>query len=332
MTKLAIIGCGKQAPKHIKGLKAASENLEIVVFDRDEAAAKSLSEQLDVARYLKIDDVMNDSEIHAVDICTPTRTHKDLILKALAANKDFFCEKPLCDTLDDAEVIAESIRRSEQIGMIGFVYRFAPAFEAAYNALQNKAMGDITTATFRIGGRGSHQVWKHRKETHGGALNEMMVHMLDLAIWYFGEVIDVEVLVSELYQPTRMINGKEEEVDAEDYLLVKARMECGIDIILQADMVTPAFSQYAEIQGTNGSFFGSIQPDRPSYFFLNEARGIWGQGRTDLNTDGSAMFSNQMGEFVKSVEARTQPARCSVEDSLKVMKAVELIKKKGDMS
>ena len=40
---------------------------------------------------------------------------------------------------------------------------------------------------FRLGRRGSHKAWKHRAQTGGGAANEMLVHMLDLALWYFGE-------------------------------------------------------------------------------------------------------------------------------------------------
>ena len=107
-------------------------------------------------------------------------------------------------------------------------------------------LGRVLTANFRIGGRGSHQVWKHRKETDGGAINEMMVHMIDLAIWYFGPVKEAKVVDSHLMMPERVIGGETVTVDAEDYVLALFEMESGVRVTIQADLVTPSFNQFVE--------------------------------------------------------------------------------------
>lgn len=327
MTRIAIVGCGKQAEKHIKGLKAANSTIDFILVDVNEQAAKKLGEQTGYSWTTDIDAALKDTNLTAIDICTPTQTHKMLIEKSLSAGKDFFCEKPLCETLAEAQDIARLSKKSSRTGMIGYIYRFAPVFEQTKDIIEQGALGNIVAATFRIGGRGSHQTWKHMKKTGGGALNEMLVHMLDLAIWYFGAAEDTKVLDSKLLRPKRIINGKEEIVDAEDWIVVRAKMKNGAEVLLQADMITPAFSQSIEIQGENGTLVASIQPDRPSYIHLDKPAGNYPQGKSILETQGTEFFNAQMKEFLDAVSEKRQPRRCTVEDSVLVIEAVENIRK-----
>ena len=323
--RIAIVGCGKQSEKHIKGLKTANNGVEFLLVDTNEQAAKKLGEQLNMPWTTDIDAALKD--VSAVDICTPTQSHKPLISRALGAGKDFFCEKPLCESLDEAREISGMVKNSGRIGMIGYIYRFAPVFEQAKEIISSGALGKPVAATFRIGGRGSHQVWKHMKKTGGGALNEMLVHMLDLAIWYFGRTEETQVLDSRLLRPSRVINGKAETVDAEDWIVVRAKMQNGAEVLFQADMATPAFSQSMEIQGENGTLVASIQPDRPSYIHLDKPAGNHPAGKTVLKTEGTEFFNAQMKEFLDAVGQKRPPRRCTVEDSVLVVEAVENIRK-----
>ena len=187
---VGIIGCGKQAPKHLRGFQADRE-VEVVLGDIDEARARALAESAGV-RWAPVDEIFSDARVAAVDLCTPTTTHAGLIERAVLTGKAFLCEKPLCQTLAEAERIGRAVLDHEAIGMVGFVYRLVPAFEVGAEVMKGVAetgtsgvLGRVLSATFRIGGRGSHRLWKHRRETGGGAINEMLVHMLDLALWYF---------------------------------------------------------------------------------------------------------------------------------------------------
>lgn len=327
MTKIAIIGCGKQAEKHMKGLKAANADIRFVLIDNNEAAAKKLGEQTGCEWTTDIDVALQDPDLAAIDICTPTQSHKSLIEKGVAAGKDFFCEKPLCETLDDARAIARIAQESGRTGMIGYIYRFAPMFAQAKDLIASGALGDVVAATFRIGGRGSHQVWKHSRHQGGGALSEMMVHMIDLAIWYFGPIAELQVLDSRIIHTTRTINGKDMTADAEDWIIVRARMENGAEVLFQADMVTPAFSQSIEIQGGNGTLVASIQPERPSFVHLDKAHDEYPAGRSVLKTDSSEYFNGQMKEFLDACKEKRKPRICTIEDSILVMEALENIRK-----
>jgi predicted dehydrogenase len=332
--KIGIIGCGKQAPKHISGFRNL-QGVEPVLADLDADIARKLASEQSLPYVDHLNAIFQDESISAVDICTPTPSHDQLISSALNSGKHFFCEKPLCDTLAAARKIQQAMKSSPLIGMIGYIYRFAPVFETAWELLKEAAdsgisrqLGKIVTAYFRIGGRGSHRVWKHRRETGGGAVNEMLVHMLDLAIWFFGSPQKISLLASDLLRPERVINGKNETVDAEDYVLVKLEMAHDIQVVCQADMVTPAFTQFIEIQGDNGSFMGSIQADMPSYIYLNDPRDPYSGGKTVLNPGRQNLFESQMAEFVQAVRTGRQPMRCTVDDSVKLLETVEEIKRR----
>ncbi len=331
--KIALIGCGHQAPKHLSGLRPLS-SVEVVLSDLHIEHARDLGREHDLP-WASIDEVMADPDIGAVDICSPISSHAPLIRQAVEAGKDFFCEKPLCATLDEARELAELVARHERVGMVGYIYRYAPAFVEARRILpaggasrDSSVLGPLLTASFRLGGAGAHKLWKHRVDEGGGAINEMLVHMVDLAIWYFGDVEEAELLVDEQLLARRTIGGIEHEVDAEDFVLARLRMANGLEVLCQADLVSPAFTQRMEIQGENGTLMGSIQPDMPSFVYCKEARGGYDAGRTNLYAGPVNLYEVQMAEFLRAIEDRDTRDLCTVPDSLRLLEALEKLKAK----
>jgi predicted dehydrogenase len=252
---VAILGCGKQAHKHVQGWQAI-DGVELAVADLDEERARALGEEANVDWSTDPDELVERKDVDAVDVCTPTPTHPKLILRAMDEGKDFFCEKPLTDSLASAQRIRDRLEETNTVGMVGYIYRFAPAFQALDELLSghdaeghSPELGPLVHAQFRIGGTGSHRAWKHESGSGGGVFNEMLVHLLDLAIWYFGPVKEVEVLEREFLRPTREIAGEEVSVDADDHVVVTARMANGLKVLFQADMVTPWFDQWVQVEG-----------------------------------------------------------------------------------
>ncbi|MFH1089947.1 MAG: Gfo/Idh/MocA family oxidoreductase [Pseudomonadota bacterium] len=332
--KIGLIGCGKQAQKHVSGLKRLP-GVRVVLADIDAEQARRLAEKEQCEYLPRPQDIFNHPDVAAIDVCTPTGSHYDLLKQALEAGKHFLCEKPLTDNLGQARELTRLAEEKKLFGMVGFIYRFAPVFEKAREILggaqdpnMSPALGRIVSACFRLGGRGSHQVWKHRRATNGGAVNEMLVHMLDLALWYFGPPRSLEVLACDLLRPTRSIMGREVDADAEDYVLVRMQTGRGVDVVCQADLITPAFTQYIEVQGERGTFFGSIQADLPSFVFVESEGGGFPQGRTALDNAPRNLYEAQMSEFVTAVRGPDRKTRCSLEDSVTLLETLELIKQK----
>ena len=328
--KIGLIGCGKQAWKHIAGL-GNEEDVEIAVCDINTDRARAIGEKFDLPWSDDVDAFLADDTLTAVNIATPTLTHADLVMRAVEAGKHFFCEKPLCRDLADARRIRDGAAAKNLVGMIGYVYRYSPVFETGF-ALSGGAagpggpLGAPVTASFRIGGRGDHEVWKHRRESSGGAISEMLVHMLDLAIWYFGPVAGVQLLSRDLLRPVRHIAGADVTVDAEDFVLARFDMASGPSIYIQADLVTPAFSQLVEVQFERGSFMGSIQGDYPSFVFAVHEAEPWAAGKTPLAFGQVNLFERQMSAFCEHIRSGKPLERNTIDDSLKVMEALEMLR------
>lgn len=331
---ILLIGCGKQAPKHISGLRRVGLDT-IFLHDNNSAAAEALAEKEGLTWVDDLDTALGDRQIVAVDICTPTPTHAPLLTRAFRAGKHAFCEKPLASSAAEARELESVAREQECRCAVGYVYRFAPVFESLKEMLDAEAngsggaLGRTVCANIRIGGRGSHAVWKHRVETGGGAVNEMLVHMLDLAIWLFGRDAAVEPLVSNLLRPVREIRGVSEPVDADDYAVARMHYrtpEGEIEVLIQADLLTPEFSQLVTVQGENGSFLGSIQSDIPSHVFLIAERGGYQSGTTSLSFPPANLFEKQMADFAAMLSDPQHKPRCPIDESVEVMELIEKLR------
>lgn len=330
--KIGVIGCGQQAPKHIGGLMK-SGGVEIVAADVLDGAAEKLANQIPgVTPAASVDAVLEDPAVDGVVLCVPTPAHAPLIRKAIANGKDFLVEKPLCQDYAEAKALDAETKAAGRIGMVGYIYRYAPPFEQAAKALAGArengdaaALGRVAACTIRVGGRGSRQPWKHQKATGGGAINEMLVHMLDLAIWYFGPPKHAELLTSKLLRPQRMIQGEMHDVDAEDFVVVRLESAAGVEILIQADLITPAFAQSLEAQGENGSLIVSVTPNVSSKLFLDQAQGGFDKGWTDIGGQAD-FYVGQSGAFLDAIRNRAQPDRGALSDAVALMETVERLR------
>lgn len=328
--KIGVIGCGKQGGKHLRALKAIG-GIDIAVTDRNDALAASLAAGEGVEHVEAAESFFADPTIAAVVICTPTLSHVELIEAALASDKHVFCEKPLCEATGAVEHLIEVEKSTGRNVMVGFIYRFAPAFERAHALLhargedESPILGRPVHALLRAGARGDSRAWKHRKAEGGGAVNEMLVHMLDLALWLFGPIPSVEILAEEVLLPSRRIDGARVTADAEDYVLARCTTARGAPVMILADLVTPGFIQFLDAHFTNGSFFGSIQPELPTRIFLKEARGEHEAGVTQPASAPTDLYRKQMRAFLDCVANDRPPDRNRLVDSLEVVKLTRTV-------
>lgn len=328
---IGIIGCGKQAEKHAASLLKIP-GISVSVADIIPENAQALARRLCVS-VREPTTLVSDPAISAVVICTPTQTHAQFIEQAIAHHKAFFCEKPLCASLEELQALIALNSKASRQGLVGYIYRYAPIFTLARELLAEQAsdspLGKPTAALLRIGGRGSHQLWKHLRAEGGGAINEMLVHMLDLAYWLFGEMAGARLLTKELLRPHREIAGTLREVDAEDFVVVDLTSQTGVRILIEADLLTPGFHQTVEIMGENGNLFGSIQPELPSRLFCSRACGPYQAGWNTLTLPTVQLLDEQMAHFVDLVRHPGVKPRASIEDSLVLMKLMSQLQTAG---
>src|SRR4051794_35990089 len=233
--QIAVIGCGKIAEKHLNAYRKLPQ-ANVTVADIV-PKGKVIAERYGVGWHDDPEALIASPFVDAVDVCTPTPSHAPLILQALEAGKHVFCEKPLARNIDEMEAIRLRAELNGSAVMVGYPYRFHPALQFGRDVVAQGIIGNPYLALVRLGGRGSHKAWKHKLDTGGGVGNEMLVHALDLLMWYFGGFAAVESLFRALLLPEREIEGELVQADADDVVLLKIEMETGMLALCECDLV-----------------------------------------------------------------------------------------------
>ena len=135
MLKAGVLGAGHLGKIHLRLLKQ-SEKYELVGFyDADEANAKKVEAETGYKYFNSIDALID--AVDMVDIVTPTLSHYDCAIKAIEKGKHIFIEKPITNTVEEAENIRELLAEHNLRGQVGHVERFNPAFIAVKDKLEN---------------------------------------------------------------------------------------------------------------------------------------------------------------------------------------------------
>lgn len=317
MIRIGVVGCGKIAEKHLQAYKKL-EDVEITVTDIV-PKGQMIAQNYGVNWHDNPEELISKGAIDAVDICVPTPSHASFITQALKNGKHFFCEKPLARTVQEAKEIEARAAEAGKVAMVGFLYKFHPAYLFAKEIIDEKIIGDPYYAIFRLGGRGSHKAWKHKRETGGGAANEMLVHMLDIVLWYFGNVRSVQNLYMDTLLKERDIEDKTVDADAEDVILLKIESDSGVQIICEADLITPSYMNYVEVQGTNGSLWTSILDSFPTMVYCKQPRGAYGLGQNSFSFPKVDLFEKELAYFLECVRKGEVPEVNSIRHSVEVM-------------
>jgi predicted dehydrogenase len=135
-------------------------------------------------------------DIDLVDICTPGDTHAEIAIAALAAGKHVLCEKPLANTVAQAEEMAAAAERAAADGvraMVGFTYRRVPAIALARRLVAEGRIGEIRHVRAQylqdwISDPEAPLSWRLDKSKAGsGALGDIGAHIIDLTQHITGE-------------------------------------------------------------------------------------------------------------------------------------------------
>ena len=125
MTNISVIGCGRWGPNHIRNFSSLSDSTVVSAVDTQSEPLSRISKNFpNVHPEQDYRRVLENSDLDAVVVATPTNTHYAIVRDALLANKHVMCEKPLCQTSKEAEELIELADERNLILMIGHVFLF----------------------------------------------------------------------------------------------------------------------------------------------------------------------------------------------------------------
>ena len=127
--KIAVLGAGHLGRIHLDIIKRISEYDLVGFYDPDPHLSSKISKELSVRSFESMSSLIDATDI--VDIVTPTLSHFECAKQAILNNKHVFIEKPVTNTLAEADELLVLAERSDVMVQVGHVERFNPAFFSA---------------------------------------------------------------------------------------------------------------------------------------------------------------------------------------------------------
>lgn len=224
------------------------------------------------------DDIINDPEIDAVDICTPNIYHYETCKKAITAGKHIYCEKPLAVTYEQAKELSNLAKEKGVKAHMVFNNRFLLPVIKSKELIENGKLGRILSFNAKYLHSSALNVnktgWKQDKDIcGGGVLFDLGSHVVDLIYYLVGE-FDTVYGKSQIAYPTRTgVNGGKWQTNADEAFYMLAGMKNGsYGTIEVSKIVTGANDDLSyEIHGENGSIkFNLMDPNFLEYYSVDE--------------------------------------------------------------
>ena len=180
--KILVVGCGNMGKSHAKAYHSMEGYKIVGLVSRGEKSRKDLIEILgvDYPQYSNYEEALATTQPDAVSINTYPDTHADYAKKAFAAGAHVFLEKPIAETVDEAQEIVEMAKSSNRKLVIGYILRVHPSWMKFIEVAQT--LGKPLVMRMNLNQQSSGKNW----ETHKCLMNSMSpivdcgVHYVDV--------------------------------------------------------------------------------------------------------------------------------------------------------
>lgn len=169
MLKIGVFGAGHLGKFHLNNWKEI-EGVELVGFyDPSDRTAKAVIEKYNLKRFTNPEDLM--ALVDAADVVAPTNYHFDLCKLAVRMGKHVFVEKPMCNTMEEANELVKLVREANVKLQVGHVERFNPAFLAVKDLQLNPMFIEVHRLS-QFNPRG----------TEVSVILDLMIHDIDIIL------------------------------------------------------------------------------------------------------------------------------------------------------
>ena len=295
--KVGVVGLGAISGAYLSTFERLGAVRLTAVADLDRPRAEAVAAQWGV-RALTVDELVRDSEVDLVLNLTVPAAHAEIALKAIAAGKDVYGEKPLAATLEDARAVVEAARQA------GVRLGCAPdtvlgtGLQTARDAIDRGRIGTPVAATATMVTPG-HELWHPNPDFYyragGGPLLDMGPYYVTALVTLLGPVRSV-VGVAARGRDTRVIGsgpreGEAVPVEVDTHVTGVLRHESGaLSTLVMSFEAVATRAASIEVHGQTGSLIvpdpnrfdgevllhvlgGEWEPLEPSAGYRDAARG-----------------------------------------------------------
>ncbi|MDT0444479.1 Gfo/Idh/MocA family protein [Streptomyces johnsoniae] len=361
---VGMVGYAFMGAAHSQGWRTVGRAFDLplspvlaAVCGRDRAAVSAAADRLGwAAAETDWRALIARDDVSLVDICTPGDSHAEIAIAALEAGKHVLCEKPLANTVAEAEAMteaAQAARERGQLAMVGFNYRRVPALALARRLIAEGRIGTlrhVRVSYLQDWGEDPDLplVWRLTKDKAGsGALGDLGAHIVDLAQHLSGELLTGVSAQTETFVKQRALPGGEAgqlgEVTVDDAAVFTGRLASGALTSFEVSRLAAGRKNQLriELNGAAGSLAFDLERLNELEFHDHTLPAAEGGFRRIQVTEGDHpylegwwppghglgyehTFTHQARDLVHAIAAGTQPEP-SFADGLQVQRVLTAI-------
>lgn len=298
MLNIGIIGAGRIGKVHLESISYHVKNATVKAMadpfmnDETEKLIRSYGVET-VTRDYK--DILNDTDIDAVLVCSSTDTHAAISIEAINAGKHVFCEKPVDHSIEKIQAVADALKEHPNIKFqVGFNRRFDHNFAAIRKAYDDGKIGEAHI--LKITSRDPEPPNPAYIKVSGGIFLDMTIHDFDMACFLTdSDVEELYVNSAVLVDPAI---GEQGDVDT---AIITMKMANGaLAVIDNSRKAAYGYDQRAELFGSKGMV--ATSNDTVSSAVISNADGVTGEKPLFFFLERyMESFSEEMRQFTEAV-------------------------------
>jgi predicted dehydrogenase len=202
--RIGIVGCGLIGTRRA-AVAVEAGDVVVIVADVAEDRAAAVAGTAHSAWTASWSDVVARDDLDVVVVSTSNDRLAEVSVAALRSGKHVLCEKPLGRNSAEAAAIVDAAEASGKLLKVGFNHRHHPAIAAGHALVEKGGIGSVFAirALYGHGGRaGYEREWRaDPTRSGGGELLDQGVHIVDLARWFIGEIVEAQGLIGTYHWP-----------------------------------------------------------------------------------------------------------------------------------
>lgn len=191
--RIGFFGCGGIANAHFNALARIPEAKPVAFCDIDASRAESAAQRFGGKAYTDWKQMLENEQLDALYVCVPPHAHVGAEEAAAEKGIHLFVEKPVARTLEKAKAIEQAIAKNGVISSVGYHFRYMATTAKAHELLEGRTVGMVTG--WWMGGMPGVAWWRVMEQS-GGQFVEQTTHIVDLARYLVGDIVEVYALMT----------------------------------------------------------------------------------------------------------------------------------------
>lgn len=207
MIQFGLVGCGSIGRRHATILENLDGAKLITACDTNRTQLdQTFPKDSLVERLNSFNDLITNTDLDIVNICTPHHLHREMAIKAMENGLHVLVEKPMALTSDDAQEMIDCATENGRKLYVVKQNRFNVPVSLVDKLIKDNTLGKIYEVHCNVFWNRNAEYytqsdWRGKKGTEGGALFTQASHFIDLLIWWFGDLTESRAYLKQYFQP-----------------------------------------------------------------------------------------------------------------------------------